>query len=84
MARQVVKSLVDDLDGSSADETVELSLDGKQLEIDLNAKNARRLRGALAPFIAAARRAGGPGRRSDSRTSPTSVACWKLVYGGLS
>lgn len=62
--------LVDDLDGSVATETVELSLDGTSYEIDLNDTNGAVLRDALAPFIAAARRAGRPTaapRRSGAR-----------------
>ncbi|WP_308820239.1 histone-like nucleoid-structuring protein Lsr2 [Pseudonocardia alni] len=48
--------LVDDIDGSSADETIEFAIDGKQYEIDLNAAHARRLRGLLADYASVARR----------------------------
>ena len=51
--------LVDDLDGEVADETVEFGVDGKNYEIDLSTANAKKLRDALAEFVAAARRAGG-------------------------
>ena len=51
--------LVDDLDGESADETVEFGIDGKSYEIDLSKENAGRLRDVLADFVSAARRAGG-------------------------
>jgi hypothetical protein len=51
--------LVDDLDGEVADETVEFGVDGKNYEIDLSTANAKRLRDALAEFVASARRAGG-------------------------
>jgi Lsr2 len=51
--------LVDDLDGEVADETVEFGVDGKNYEIDLSTANAKKLRDALADFVAAARRAGG-------------------------
>lgn len=50
--------LVDDLDGSQGTETVNFALDGRSLEIDLNEANAARLRDVLAPYVAAARRAG--------------------------
>ena len=44
--------LVDDLDGSAEEvETIQLSLDGADFEIDLSAQNADRLRGKLARFI---------------------------------
>jgi Lsr2 len=36
MARKVVVSLVDDLDGGTADETVGFGLDGKSYEIDFS------------------------------------------------
>lgn len=62
MAQKVMVSLVDDLDGGSADETVGFGLDGKTYEIDLSSANAGKLREALAEFVAAARRAGSGGR----------------------
>jgi hypothetical protein len=56
--------LVDDLDGKSADETVEFAIDGKSYEIDLSASNAGRLRDAFAEFVASARKVtGGRARR---------------------
>lgn len=48
--------LVDDIDGSRADETVSFMLDGVAYEIDLSAANAARLREALADYVARARR----------------------------
>jgi hypothetical protein len=64
MAQKVTVSLVDDLTGSQADETVEFGLDGTNYEIDLASDNAEKLRKALADFVAAARRPGGARRRS--------------------
>ncbi|MBO0877290.1 MAG: Lsr2 family protein [Pseudonocardia sp.] len=58
MARKVTASLVDDLDGGTAEETVGFGVDGKSYEIDLSAANASKLRDALAEFVAAARREG--------------------------
>lgn len=70
MAKQVVESLVDDLNGEVADETVQFSIDGRSYEIDLTSKNASELRDAVAPFVGAARRAGGaPARKNHQRTS---------------
>jgi len=54
MAQKVTVSLVDDLTGSRAD------------EIDLSSGNADKLRGALAEFVAAARRPGGARRAATS------------------
>jgi hypothetical protein len=59
-------SLVDDLDGSVASSTVAFSLDGKSYELDLSDANAKKLRDAVAPFLASARRGKGRGRRSGS------------------
>jgi hypothetical protein len=61
MATQTTVTLVDDLDGGNADEQVKFMVDGKAYEIDLSATNSKKLREALAPFVAAARRAGGRG-----------------------
>ncbi|MCP2262279.1 Lsr2 protein [Streptoalloteichus tenebrarius] len=63
MAQKVTVQLVDDLDGSEANETVEFALDGVTYQIDLSEANAEKLRKSLADFVAAARRAGGGGRR---------------------
>ncbi|APU12411.1 MULTISPECIES: histone-like nucleoid-structuring protein Lsr2 [Actinoalloteichus] len=71
MAQKVTVTLVDDLDGSKADETVEFTFDGAAYQIDLSATNAGALRDALAGFVGHARRSGGrkrnvrPGARPD-------------------
>ncbi len=57
MQRRIVE-LVDDLDGSDAEETVLFGLDGQIFEIDLNAKNANALRQVLARYVSAGRRTG--------------------------
>jgi len=44
VAQKVTVSLIDDLDGDKADETVEFGLDGKSYEIDLSTGNAGKLR----------------------------------------
>lgn len=76
MAQKVTVSLVDDLDGGTAEETVEFGLDGISYEIDLSNKNASKLRDALANYVAHSRRAGGrrrggarPGGRGGGRAS---------------
>lgn len=51
--------LIDDLDGSEAEETIKFGLDGVTYEIDLSAKNAARLRKELSPYVESARRIGG-------------------------
>ncbi|WP_199837111.1 MULTISPECIES: histone-like nucleoid-structuring protein Lsr2 [unclassified Streptomyces] len=56
MAQRVVVTLSDDIEGGEAAETVVFGLDGKMYEIDLNAANAKKLRKALAPYLAAGRK----------------------------
>jgi len=59
MARTTVIHLIDDLDGSEADRSVDLTYKDKTYTLDLNEKNAAELDEALAPYIAAAEKAGG-------------------------
>jgi hypothetical protein len=60
MAKKVTVTLVDDFDGEGpADETVEFSIDGVSYEIDLSAKNAKKLRDELKQWTDAGRRVGG-------------------------
>ncbi|MGO4602799.1 histone-like nucleoid-structuring protein Lsr2 [Terrabacter sp. 2YAF2] len=56
--RQTIVSLVDDLDGSDADQTVTFGIDGRTYEIDLSAANAGQLRSSLGGWVSRARRAG--------------------------
>ena len=72
MAQKVHIVLEDDLDGSPATETVSFGLDGTTYEIDLNDKNAAKLRDALARYVGAARAVGGSGRRTR-RSSGTNL-----------
>jgi hypothetical protein len=69
MAKTVVVKLTDDIDGGDADETIRFALDGKSYEIDLNAKNAAALRGALRPYVDRGRIAGSGARPRPSRPS---------------
>ncbi|MFJ9900238.1 Lsr2 family protein [Streptomyces sp. NPDC091280] len=59
MAQKTVVLLTDDISGGDADETAVFGLDGKSYEIDLNTKNAKKLRDLLAPYIEAGRKTGG-------------------------
>lgn len=56
MAQKVEVTLIDDLDGGKADEVISFGLGGKNYEIDLSSKNAKKLRDALEPYVAAARK----------------------------
>lgn len=72
MAQRVEVVLVDDLDGSEADETVFFALDGVSYEIDLSDDNAGTLRSALEGYVANARKIAGrngSGRARRRRSS---------------
>jgi hypothetical protein len=73
MARieEVLVTLVDDIDGGEAAETVTFGLDGKSYEIDLSKRNAAKLRRSLKPYVEAGRtsRRAAAGRRTQSKSS---------------
>ncbi|TDL40223.1 histone-like nucleoid-structuring protein Lsr2 [Kocuria rosea] len=69
MAQTVQIILEDDLDGGPAEETVRFGLDGAQYEIDLSEENAAKLRDAVRPFIAKARRA--QSKQTPKQARPT-------------
>ncbi|MBM7771952.1 hypothetical protein JOD54_002156 [Actinokineospora baliensis] len=72
MAQKVTITLVDDVDGSIADETIEFGLDGVTYAIDLSQAHAEELREALAKFVTSARRSGG--RRLPTRGGASAAA----------
>ena len=70
MAQKTTVTLVDDLDGSVADETVGFGIDGPVYEIDLSATHADALRDALGDYVAKARRRGrAPRGRAGTRAA---------------
>ncbi len=89
MAQKVQTLFIDDLDGSEAEGSVRFGLDGVEYEIDLNAGHAQELREALAPYVSAARRAGGGARRpaKTGRKAPagglntTEIREWAKAQG---
>lgn len=68
MAQHVNVVLVDDVDGTSAEETVTFGVDGVTYEIDLSVDNAGRLRDELAEWVQHGRRVSGS-RRGGNRTT---------------
>ena len=74
MAQRVNLTLVDDIDGSDATETVSFGLDGTTYEIDLNDGNAAALRDALSGYVGHARKvaSGRRARRTSSGSSSSS------------
>ena len=75
MAQKVNVLLVDDIDGSDADETIQFGLDGTHYEIDLNSDHAQELRRQLERYIKSARKvAGSAGRPARVRRATTEDA----------
>jgi len=70
MAQKVQVLLIDDIDGSTADETVTFGLDGVTYEIDLTTEHATELRDALATWVGHARKVGG--RSASAAAKPAS------------
>ncbi len=85
MAQRVEIILVDDIDGSSADEKVRFALDGVNYEIDLSAANAAKLRDAMAPYVGNARRSSTRRPRgsasASSGSSATEIRAWAAANG---
>ncbi len=91
MAQRVNVVLVDDIDGSDAEETVSFALDGVDYEIDLSDQHAGELRNAISLYIGHARRTGGrrkSGRRAstpaaadDGGTSAAEIRAWARENG---
>ncbi len=87
MSRNVTVVITDDLDGSADAAPVTFSLDGVSYEIDLSARNRAGLESALAPFIAAGRKAPGPATRGaasrpgSSRADRAAVREWARRNG---
>lgn len=86
MAQKIIRLLEDDVSGGEATETVSFALDGTSYEIDLNDKNAVKLREALAPYVAAGRRSTGTNARRTKRAagsgpSPAEVRDWATSQG---
>ncbi|MFK0005014.1 Lsr2 family protein [Paenarthrobacter sp. NPDC090522] len=77
MATRIETTLIDDLDGTEAAETITFDLDGKSYEIDLSQPNADALRSSLAPFVSKARRAGG--RRQTGTSALRSISNTKQI-----
>src|SRR3954447_19941844 len=90
MAKSVVTTVIDDIDGSADASTISFALDGVAYSIDLAAKNEKKLRDALAPFInhAARQRGGGGGgssrgaaKRNDRDFDIASLRAWADKQG---
>lgn len=91
MAKKTIIKLVDDIDGSTADQTVAFAFDGVTFEIDLSDDNAGKLRQALQPFIDAATKVTATGLRhtrtvisaqgESAREQSQAIRAWGQKYG---
>jgi hypothetical protein len=81
MAQRVSITLVDDLDGSEAAETVTFGLDGTNYEIDLSEQNAKEIRSRLDQFVVVARKVSGRRKAKKSGHSSKEVRQWALAQG---
>ena len=70
MARQEVTSLIDDIDGAAAHETLSFGLDGVAYEIDVHSEKAQALRQLLAEFTGHARRITSTGPLATAADTP--------------
>ncbi|MDO5633893.1 MAG: Lsr2 family protein [Micrococcus sp.] len=66
MAQKVEVVLVDDIDGSTAAETVAFALDGRHYEVDLSSDNAHQLRQLLKPYMRKGRAVAPPSPKAEA------------------
>lgn len=91
MVQQQTVTLVDDIDGGKAHETVAFGLDGVSYEIDVHSRKAAALRKSLEDFVAAGRqvkpsslirRAATPKRsRVAGEPTPAEIRLWAAEAG---
>jgi hypothetical protein len=86
MVTKIAVTLVDDLDGSMADETVRFGVGGTEYEIDLSKKHATAFRARIGPFVEHARKGGrGPTRRparpTSTRERSSDIRAWAKAQG---
>jgi hypothetical protein len=84
MAKTVNVIVTDDLDGSEGAKAVLFSFQGASYEIDLSPGNEAKLAESLAPYIKAARKAGGPRRAPRTaavRQDRAAIRAWARDQG---
>jgi hypothetical protein len=77
MGKKKTVELIDDLDGTTAAETVEFGIDGQLYSIELSSANAEALRRIVGQWAARGRRVGSPQRRHLARVDP-----WRKQVSG--
>lgn len=86
MAKRVITTLEDDLDGTEASETITFSFDGAEYEIDLNETNARELRQAMNKYTSVARKSAvrlrpAPRAGATGFKDTKAVRAWAIANG---
>jgi hypothetical protein len=93
MAKRVITTLEDDLDGSEANETIIFSIDGNEYEIDLNDAHANELREAMNKYTSVARKSVGRAKQTrrasnvngngngNGSTDTKAVRAWAIENG---
>jgi hypothetical protein len=91
VAKETIVKLVDDIDGSTANQTVMFAIDGVAVEIDLSNENAGKLRQTLQPFIDAGTKVAADGARhtrtvisaqgESLREETRAIRAWGQKYG---
>jgi hypothetical protein len=76
VARKVetIEHVLDDLDGTTASETIAFAVEGVSYQIDLNKKNAKVLRSDFAKWVTHARKVKASGGGRSARRSPATKA----------
>lgn len=77
MAQKTEIILVDDLDGSKADETIQFALDSRHYEIDLTSEHAEELRKLLKPYVKKGRAVAPPRPSAE----PAKIRAWAEKNG---
>ena len=85
LATKTIVSILDDLEGGEADETITFALDGRVYEIDLNAKNATELREFLDRYMDAGRqlRRGAPIGVKPAKAMATTLSSDDVGIGSI-
>ena len=83
MAKKTVVSLVDDIDGAEAVETISFSINGTSYEIDLSSSNSKAFHKALKPYVEAGRKTSARSARRSSSPgpSPRDIRAWAAANG---
>ena len=72
MAQKVIREFVDDIDGSEAERTFTVAVDGTHYEIDLSTQNIKEFHEAIAGFVESARKVKASGNSRRARKASTS------------